>query len=286
METSVLIAGAGPTGLAAALALTSHQIPVTIIDPVIERSPFSKALAFNPRSQELLEASGVTAAIRREAREITGVRLHNSKKTFLAINFDCDFPGDALKHDWALADLRVDESAWRSDAFNKAHLIREGKRFVFVLPVSPGILRIVSDDEAVLDDLPALVRETTPQEVVWQSQFRISHRQVPHYQHGNLFLAGDAAHIHSPVGGRGMNMGIEDAFCLADCIGQETPEDYHRIRHAYGKQAIRLIKAQTRFATNHSLFTNLATQLLGPILFRSRKVQTEFARRNLGLQHA
>ena len=88
METSVLIAGAGPTGLAAALALTSHQIPVTIIDPVIERSPFSKALAFNPRSQELLEASGVTAAIRREAREITGVRLHNSKKTFLAIDFD------------------------------------------------------------------------------------------------------------------------------------------------------------------------------------------------------
>jgi 2-polyprenyl-6-methoxyphenol hydroxylase-like FAD-dependent oxidoreductase len=367
METSVLIAGAGPTGLAAALALSGHQIPVTIIDPVVTRSPFSKALAFNPRSQELLEASGVTAAIRREAREVTGLRMHDAKKVFLAIDFDCvdhdpntmlvlpqartealmeqalaergisvqrgmtlvdaeqqgdavmstlrdadgnesylastyligadgahskvreitgqDFPGDALAHDWTLADVRIDAEAWQADTFNKAHLVREKNRFVFVLPVSPGILRVVSDDEGVLDDLPALVRDATPQEVVWQSSFRVSHRQVANYQHGNLFLAGDAAHIHSPVGGRGMNMGIEDAFCLADCIGQETPEDYHRLRHAYGKQAIRLIKAQTLFATNHSLLTNLVTRLFGPMLFSAAKARREFARRNLGLQN-
>ncbi|MGH7553597.1 MAG: FAD-dependent monooxygenase, partial [Longimicrobiales bacterium] len=48
----------------------------------------------------------------------------------------------------------------------------------------------------------------------WLTHFRLHHRQVERYSNGRVFLAGDAAHIHSPVGGQGMNTGIQDAWNL------------------------------------------------------------------------
>ena len=49
----------------------------------------------------------------------------------------------------------------------------------------------------------------------WLSRFRINERKVKDYRKGRAFLAGDAAHIHSPAGGQGMNTGMQDAFNLA-----------------------------------------------------------------------
>jgi 2-polyprenyl-6-methoxyphenol hydroxylase-like FAD-dependent oxidoreductase len=49
----------------------------------------------------------------------------------------------------------------------------------------------------------------------WLVYFEVHHGQVPRYRFGRAFLAGDAAHIHSPAGGQGMNTGIQDAVNLA-----------------------------------------------------------------------
>lgn len=52
-------------------------------------------------------------------------------------------------------------------------------------------------------------------EPLWLSNFRVHHRMVEHYRKGHVFVAGDAAHIHSPVGGQGLNTGIQDSYNLA-----------------------------------------------------------------------
>jgi 2-polyprenyl-6-methoxyphenol hydroxylase-like FAD-dependent oxidoreductase len=52
---------------------------------------------------------------------------------------------------------------------------------------------------------------------IWQSSFHLGHRIASPIAVGRIALAGDAAHIHSPVAARGMNLGIEDAFVFAEC---------------------------------------------------------------------
>jgi hypothetical protein len=67
--------------------------------------------------------------------------------------------------------------------------------------------------QAILDKrFPGGVRATNP---IWLSSFRINERKVADYRAGRVFLAGDAAHIHSPAGGQGMNTGMQDACNLA-----------------------------------------------------------------------
>ncbi|GAB7524382.1 FAD-dependent monooxygenase [Paraburkholderia sp. 2C] len=63
--------------------------------------------------------------------------------------------------------------------------------------------------------LPALPDGTRLSNQRWSSVYRVSHRIVPSYGHGRVFIAGDAAHIHPPVGGQGMNTGLQDAHNLA-----------------------------------------------------------------------
>jgi 2-polyprenyl-6-methoxyphenol hydroxylase-like FAD-dependent oxidoreductase len=55
----------------------------------------------------------------------------------------------------------------------------------------------------------------TAEAAIWKAPFSVNQRKASHYRQGSVFLAGDAAHIHSPVGGQGMNTGIQDAANLA-----------------------------------------------------------------------
>lgn len=76
-----------------------------------------------------------------------------------------------------------------------------------------------ANSELLLADLQALVDRPTEGTVrlrdpAWLTRFHLHHRQVAHYRVGRVFLAGDAAHIHSPVGAQGMNTGIQDAWNL------------------------------------------------------------------------
>ncbi|MGC5173208.1 FAD-dependent oxidoreductase [Microbacterium sp. DT81.1] len=70
----------------------------------------------------------------------------------------------------------------------------------------------LADIQAVLDDLAP--EPTTASNLRWSSIFRIKHGIVDRYREGRVFVAGDAAHLHPPAGGQGMNTGIQDAWNL------------------------------------------------------------------------
>jgi 2-polyprenyl-6-methoxyphenol hydroxylase-like FAD-dependent oxidoreductase len=92
-----------------------------------------------------------------------------------------------------------------------------------IIAISPGGPRAEPDAPMTsalsLDELQSIVDGATGgsfhlHDPAWLARFRLHHRQTTSYRAGRMFLAGDAAHIHSPVGGQGMNTGIQDAWNL------------------------------------------------------------------------
>ncbi len=111
-------------------------------------------------------------------------------------------------------------------------------------------------DVPTLSELQAIMDVRSPvqaklSEPLWVTYFRINHRQVPSYRVGRVFLAGDAAHIHSPAGGQGMNTGMQDAlnlgWKLAHVCRGDAPEtlldSYHDERYPVGREVLRLTTA-------------------------------------------
>jgi hypothetical protein len=98
--------------------------------------------------------------------------------------------------------------------------------------------------QAVLDRLAP--QATRASNLRWSSVFRISHRIVDRYGDARVFLAGDAAHIHPPTGGQGMNTGIQDAYNLGwklalalQGVGVDGLLDtYHAERHPVGEEVV------------------------------------------------
>ena len=97
---------------------------------------------------------------------------------------------------------------------------------IAIFPMSATRRRIVATIETTEGEAPSLdlvcrvLQDRAPQGIEaralhWSSYFRIHHRQVAQLRVGRIFLAGDAAHIHSPLGGQGMNTGLHDVWNLA-----------------------------------------------------------------------
>jgi 2-polyprenyl-6-methoxyphenol hydroxylase-like FAD-dependent oxidoreductase len=135
-----------------------------------------------------------------------------------------EFAGGAYEQDFLLADISIKWEAPERLYF----FLGKGKNAV-VLPLRDGYKRIIgmsgaraadAADEPSLDEIEALMRDVCPfaltfGDVQWKARFRLHHRGVSRYRAGRLLVAGDAAHIHSPAGGQGMNTGIQDAVNLA-----------------------------------------------------------------------
>ena len=168
--------------------------------------------------------AGVTATLERPGGERETARAawvigcdgaHSGVRHALSLSFD----GVPYEERFVLADVVMDCTLPEDEV--SAYLAPDGLAALFPLP--GGRWRVIVDaplEQPTADDVlrllgargvpPLAIRETN-----WIGSFRIHRRLVPHYRVGRCFVAGDAAHIHSPVGGQGMNTGMQDAFNLA-----------------------------------------------------------------------
>jgi 2-polyprenyl-6-methoxyphenol hydroxylase-like FAD-dependent oxidoreductase len=83
-------------------------------------------------------------------------------------------------------------------------------------PERPGI----ADIQALLDARGPRTGTNRVEQVIWSSRFKVHHRVAEAYRAGRFLLMGDAAHVHSPAGGQGMNTGIVDAVVLGGMLAE------------------------------------------------------------------
>ena len=312
VDTEVLVAGGGPTGLMLALGLVSRGISCRVVDRAPVRSERSRAMVVHARSLELLQKLGIADELVACGRRTMAANVFINRRPALRVSLadavlaadtpfpfillvsqadtervledrltrlgtrvergvellgfaqdaegvqtrlrhgdgreeevraryvvGCDgahsvvrkgaglsFDGAPYPQDFILADLRVD---WeRDDGGLYIFVSREGLLAAFPFQ-EPGSYRLIAsrpgtvpDDagDPTLDEFREAVGQTSPfpmqlGEPRWLARFRLHHRAANHYRAGRAFVAGDAAHIHSPAGGQGMNTGIQDAANLA-----------------------------------------------------------------------
>jgi 2-polyprenyl-6-methoxyphenol hydroxylase-like FAD-dependent oxidoreductase len=178
------------------------------------------------------------------------------------------FPGEADPRQYVIGDVVVGPPI-AHDEFS-IHMSERGALMMFPLPEGRNL--VLGDvalhhdghkETPALEELQALVDERTSGALRlgdlrlgdprWLSYFRIHYRVSRHYAHGRTLLAGDAVHVHSPVGGQGMNTGIQDAYNLAWklalVVSGRAPhsllESYEKERRAVAEDVVATTRAAT-----------------------------------------
>lgn len=301
----VVVVGAGPTGLAAAVALAQGGEDVAVVDPGDDKGVGSKALTIHAGTLRALAGLGCVDEVLAEGLRVQGLQLRTRRSLLVDQRLD-GLPGPYpfavilpqprtesilrvraaelgvrfvkgrvvdVTQTPAAAAVVLDErgrieapyvvaadgtrSATRQAAgiaFPRTRAGRADDRMValadcelsgpvdtahvtgypgprgllMLLPLPGGQVRVAADlrpgqHATTADEVQQLIRDRGPRDLVvrqvgWTSQFRFSHRLADRFRSGRVLLAGDAAHVHSPVGGQGMNLGIRDACYLADAL--------------------------------------------------------------------
>ncbi len=163
-------------------------------------------------------------------------------KSFVRKSLDIKFPGYSLPDKWSVADVNLTNI--NNPDYAKIYILPDG-HVATAVPIGGTRYRITSNKDDAVNMLPAGIEV---EKVNTQGSFNVAVRQAERYSIGRVFLAGDAAHCHSPVDGRGLNLGVGDAVDLAGRFENNTLDGYHAHRHAEGHYVIKmteLIRAAT-----------------------------------------
>jgi 2-polyprenyl-6-methoxyphenol hydroxylase-like FAD-dependent oxidoreductase len=348
IDTTVLIVGAGPTGLALAGELRRRGVSARLVDRQAAGANTSRAAVIHARTLEVLEPLGVTSELLAQGVKVPIFRVRDRDRELLQIDFSripsaypftlmcpqdrterilldrlealggaverpselvrfeqladhvevelasaagtqrvraqflvgCDgmhskvreqagiaFEGAAYEQSFVLADVQMDWPLSREEV----GLFFSPEGLVVVAPLPDQRFRIV----ATVDDAPerpslefvqGLLNQRGPlrsaaqiRELVWSSRFRIHHRVARSPRQGRVLLCGDAAHVHSPAGGQGMNTGIQDGVSLANVLSDphEVERDarldvWASERHRVATDVVSMTDRMTRMATMKS----------------------------------
>ncbi|MEU4495397.1 FAD-dependent monooxygenase [Streptomyces sp. NPDC023998] len=229
---------------------------------------------------EVQDADGTRSTLR--ARYLVGT---DGVRSAVRQSLDLPFPGVSVIRSIVLADVRLTDEPEDLLTVNGA-----GDAFAFIAPFGDGWYRVmgwnrtrqVPDSEPVdLDEVREIARlalgtDHGMHDARWISRFHSDERQVAKYRTGRVFLAGDAAHVHSPAGGQGMNTGLQDAanlsWKLASVLQGRAPDpealldSYQSERHRVGAMVLRSSGAIVRLAMAHSPLQRAARSLASRFL--------------------
>jgi 2-polyprenyl-6-methoxyphenol hydroxylase-like FAD-dependent oxidoreductase len=203
-----------------------------------------------------------------------------------------DFKGAPYPNYWLLADCDLD---WKYPMFHLSIFIHPtGVTAYFPLRSDRGRLMFELADAPIdeemalpiLDDVHRLMEErgieyNNVSNPNWLAYFKLHHRMVDRYGERRVFLCGDSAHIHSPLGGQGMNTGIQDAYNLAWKLALvlkgKSPEvlldSYNIERHRIGKEVVSLTDTATKMATIHNPVLSVIRNKMVGVLSKINPVQ-------------
>lgn len=188
-----------------------------------------------------------------------------------------EFPGWAATTSWIIAEVQfADEPKW---GFHENEL---GRHAIGKADGGAGVALIEAsvehDSEPTMDDLrSALVgaygTDFGVHSATWISRFTDMARQAAVYRDRRVLLAGDAAHIHAPIGGQGLGIGVQDAvnlgWKLAQVVNATSPESlldtYHAERHPIAARVLQNTMAQvaaTRTDSRSKALNNIVGELL------------------------
>lgn len=355
-DDTIVIVGAGPVGLAAAIEFHRRGRRFRIIDRSPGPREHSRALAVQPTTLHLMEPSGVSRHLLEQGNRIRRMRIMaaqtvlatldfanlgppydfllvlpqsrterimiawlaergvqvewNTELTGLALQGETarlqitregttphhhggagrrcrwrrspvrtfagiGFAGERMQEEFSLADINPDGGVDPHEA-----VVRFSERGILgAIPIDARTVRYIADGTDLEQRLPPQARGAP---VEWHSQFAIAYHLAERFARPPVYLAGDAAHIHSPAGGRGMNLGIEDACWLAWLESEGRLGDYAAARERAARGVVDMTRRLTGAIATRNRFKRSALQLAMRIAFSFAPVQTMALRRMTG----
>jgi 2-polyprenyl-6-methoxyphenol hydroxylase-like FAD-dependent oxidoreductase len=196
------------------------------------------------RARYAVGADGIHSTVREQAGIGFDGGAYDESFILADVRLDGEVPVDEVMLYWATAGLTV-VAPLPGDTYRIVAPVAEAPE----IPSAPFVQQIL-DSRGPGKGLMVVT------DVIWGSRFRIHHRVADTYRAGRLLLAGDAAHVHSPAGGQGMNLGIQDAVALSEALAgvldgspDSLLDEYSAARRPIARDVVKMTDRLTRLAT-------------------------------------